>query len=78
MGTTEGKFNRDEDLLKRIGANVRKYRKLKALTIAQLSYKSGLGTTSIYEVEHGKVNSNVTTIQKIADALEITPGELFA
>lgn len=78
MGTTERKFNRDEDLLKRIGSNVRKYRKLKALTIAQLSYRSGLGTTSIYEVEHGKVNSNVNTIQKIADALEITPGELFA
>ena len=78
MGITEERYSRDEDLIKRIGENVRKYRKLKGLTIEKLSFNSGLGTTSIYEIEHGKVNTNVTTIQKLCAALEVTANDLFA
>jgi repressor LexA len=77
MGSTEPKPNDNDDLFKMIGSNVRKYRKLKGLTIVQLNYKSGIGTTSIYEIEHGKVNAQVGTLKIIADALEISVANLF-
>lgn len=77
MGNTEPIQNLEEELFKRIGENVRKYRKQKGLTIRQLSYASGLGTTSVHEIEHGMINSRVGTLFKISNALGISAGQLF-
>jgi len=77
MGNTEPIQNTEEELFKRIGKNVRKYRKQKGFTIRQLSYASGLGTTTIHEIEHGLINTHIGTLFKVSNTLDIGFGQLF-
>jgi len=77
MEDTNHKLRRDDDLIKRIGENVRKFRKKKRLTIVQLHYQSGIGTTSLHNIEHGLINSSVSTIKVLCEILDVTPNDLF-
>jgi len=59
------------------GDNVRRYRKKKGLSQAQLADACDLHRTYISSLERHKRSISLNNIQKIADALEIEPYMLF-
>ena len=57
---------------------IKKFRELKKLTISQLSYKSGIATGYILELENGKYkNPSLKIICKLSKALNVTPNDLI-
>lgn len=55
-----------------LGDNIRKLRTLNNLTLQELSKLSGVGVSTISEIEVGKIlNPRTTTLNKIAKALDV-------
>ena len=52
--------------------------KEKGITLNQLAEKIGISQPSISGIATGKQKSAFDTLEKMADALEVTPAELFA
>lgn len=73
MGINSNRYRRDDHMIKIVGQNIRKYRKLKGLTIMQLSYKCEISTKQIGDYERGKVDTNITMLSILAKHLEIKP-----
>jgi len=63
----------------RLGLNVQYYRKLRNLTQEKLAEKSGVGIVSIANLESSNyyANPKISTIFKIAEALDVSPKTLF-
>lgn len=55
---------------------LRQIRKQKGMTQGQLSELSGVPVPNISEIENG-ANCTVKTLNKLADALGVSPGEFF-
>lgn len=72
MGTNE-----DAELQKHFGNRVRMLRKQKGLSQEALALACDLDRTYIGGVERGERNISLLNIQKIAEALGVSPGELF-
>lgn len=62
---------KDEDLLNRIGLNIRVERTIKQLTQAQLAEIIDVHEKYVGKIETGKQNVTVKTLNKIAKALNI-------
>ena len=62
---------------KAIGDEIRRYRKEQSLTFEALAHRSNIGLTFLKELESGKKQASVTTLYKLAFALEITPDLLI-
>ena len=77
MGNTESRYRRNDELIKIVGENIRKYRKLKELTIAELSYVSGVATNQIGSYERGEVDTNITMLSLIAKHIGVKTAQLF-
>ncbi|SDJ44745.1 helix-turn-helix domain-containing protein [Paenibacillus naphthalenovorans] len=65
------------ELKKLIGERIRNIRINKNLTLHQLSQLTGQQASYLTEVELGKRNLSVDSLEKIMNALNIKPGELF-
>lgn len=65
------------DFFKLIGERIRTIRKEKGLTQEALADKSGIHYSYIGGIEHGDRNISLATLEKVIDALEIMPVELF-
>ncbi|WP_432775643.1 helix-turn-helix transcriptional regulator [Brevibacillus gelatini] len=65
------------DFLKLIGERIRSLRKEKGLTQEALAEKSDIHYSYIGGIERGDRNISLATLEKIINALEITPVELF-
>lgn len=59
------------------GEIIRKIRKQKDLTQEKLSEKAGIDPKSIIQIESGKRNPTLKTLQKIASALKISLSDLL-
>lgn len=58
--------------------NTKDLRKKKNISLAQLSYKSGVARGYLTELENGKyANPGVQIIGKLCKALKVTPNELI-
>jgi transcriptional regulator with XRE-family HTH domain len=68
---------RDEQAIKKLGQNVRKQRKLKGLSMIELSELCDVDYRTISNVELGQANTTISMITIIATALKIKPAELF-
>lgn len=68
-----------EDIYELISYNIKKYRKIKKLTQAELAYRSKYTHEYIRRVEATKSKKyfSIDTICNIADALEISVSKLF-
>lgn len=53
--------------------NIRKIRRLKGLTQAELSKRSGVSQSQISSIELGQKSPTIETLQKIANALCVCP-----
>ncbi|XMB86330.1 helix-turn-helix transcriptional regulator [Mycoplasmatota bacterium WC44] len=61
----------------KFGQKVRKVRTEKQMSQEQLAYDAGLHRTYIGSVERAEKNLTIKNVFKIAEALDIDPGELF-
>ncbi|QFT89119.1 HTH-type transcriptional regulator SinR [Bacillus sp. THAF10] len=61
------------DLVKFIGARIRKIRKLRGLTQEILAERTGLQDSYIGGIERGARNISLQTLEKLIIGLEITP-----
>jgi len=77
MGKPTDRFKRDTDTIKLVGANIRKYRKLKGLKQKDLAYLCDLTVPMVTRYETGIVDLGITKIKLISTALDINPGQLF-
>lgn len=68
---------RERKIQKYFGERVREIRKLKGLSQEGLALASELDRSYIGGVERGERNISLLNIQKIADALGVSPRELF-
>jgi len=71
------KKRRDVKGIAILGSNIRKYRKLKGLTIAQLANQMDVDYSQISRMELGKVNTNISMIFAVAEVLEISAYQLL-
>jgi len=60
-----------------IGIQVRKYRKLKKWTLAELGERAGLRDTTLCEIESGRHNPSIKSLGRIAEALGVDVDYLF-
>lgn len=63
--------------IKLFGRNVKKYREREGITQSVLAYECGIATNTIAIIERGEINTSVLNAFKIAEALNIEPGQLF-
>jgi transcriptional regulator with XRE-family HTH domain len=60
-----------------LGKNLRAARKKLDLTQEQVSQRSGVQAGEISRIERGKRDPQVSTVEKLAAAVEVKPGRLF-
>ena len=65
------------DVRKRVGLNVRKFRKERDLSQEALAFESGLHRTYISGVERGIRNPTVLVLEEIAAALKVPTSRLL-
>ncbi len=63
------KTPKNEELLKMIGANVRRIRTENNITMESLSFESGIEYRQIGRIERGEVNTTVMSLFRIAKVL---------
>lgn len=68
---------RNEEILIKLGENLRRLRTGKNMSQEELALKAGLALSQISRIENGKLNSSISTIIVIAKTLNVHPGELF-
>lgn len=59
------------------GANVRRIRKAKKMTMEKLAQEAGLEYSQIARIELGEINPKITTVHAIAKGLTVSEKELF-
>ncbi len=59
-----------------IGKRLKRQRTLKALTQAQLAERAGVTTATVARIERDEIEPRMTTLRKLAAALEVDPAEL--
>lgn len=67
----------DKGNLKKLGANIKRLREMKNLSLRELSYACEIDNSKISKIEKGQINITFTTILQLAKALEISPSELL-
>ncbi len=60
----------------KIGENLKRYRTLEALTQVELAGKAGITETTLARIERNESEPHMTTIRKLAVALDVRPRDL--
>lgn len=60
-----------------LGSNLRDARKRLGLTQEQVAERSGVHPTEISRIEAGKRDPRASTLQRLAQAVEMRPGDLL-
>jgi transcriptional regulator with XRE-family HTH domain len=66
------------NLERALGAHVRRLRRQKDLSIADLSAAAGISSGMLSKIENGQISPSLTTLQAIASALGVQMSKLFA
>lgn len=61
------------DVVEILGANVRKYRKLRGLTQEQLALDAEMERSYVSDLERGTRNPSVKALGRLAEALRVEP-----
>ncbi len=69
--------NKDKVILKLFGERVRVLRQARGISQEALALAAGLDRTYVGGVERGERNISLMNIQKIAQALDMSPGDLL-
>jgi transcriptional regulator with XRE-family HTH domain len=68
---------RNEKFIKALGMRVREVRLAKGMTMEQLADEAKMDYQQVLRVENGKVNATVSTMHRIATALNVPLSEIF-
>lgn len=60
-----------------LGTNLREARKRLGLTQEQVAHRSGVHATEVSRIEAGKRDPQVSTLRRLAKAVEVKPGQLL-
>jgi transcriptional regulator with XRE-family HTH domain len=60
-----------------LGTNLREARERLGLTQEQVAERSGVHATEVSRIEAGKRDPQVSTLKRLAAALEVAPGRLL-
>jgi transcriptional regulator with XRE-family HTH domain len=61
----------------RFAANVERLRRQRDESVDLLAWRSGLGRTELEAILRGEAEADFGSIQRLAGALEVAPGELY-
>ena len=67
----------DQEYVLAFGANLRRVRKAKNMTMEKLAEEAGLEYSQISRIELGQINTKITTVRAIAKGLKIPEMDLF-
>jgi transcriptional regulator with XRE-family HTH domain len=67
----------DDPCVGDLGTNLRAARKKLALTQEQVAERSGVHATEVSRIEAGKRDPKVSTLLRLAKAVEVPPGQLL-
>jgi transcriptional regulator with XRE-family HTH domain len=67
-----------EDLLTRLGDRIRKLRKARGWTQAEMAERVGIDRSFLADVERGKRNISVLNLELIAHGFKISLSQLFS
>lgn len=70
-------LTRDDPSVGKLGENLRAARKKLEMTQEELAARSGVQAGEISRMERGKRDPQVSTVLKLAKALELRPGQLL-
>lgn len=68
---------RDEILYKKVGARIRELRILQNLSQQDLAAKCNFEKSNMSRLEAGKVNTTLSTLNKVSEALGVEISDLF-
>jgi transcriptional regulator with XRE-family HTH domain len=68
---------KDEEFIRKFGEYVFQLRKERGLSQSDLAGMSNLDKRQIRRIEKGEANSTLSTVKRVADALEINVRDLF-
>lgn len=68
---------RDQDYITAFGANLRKLRNSKKITMTELANVCGIEYRQVADIELGKINTSISTVKALALALHLSPKDLF-
>jgi transcriptional regulator with XRE-family HTH domain len=60
-----------------LGTNLREARDRLGLTQEQVAQRSGVHATEVSRIEAGKRDPQVSTLERLAEAVEVKPGQLL-
>jgi transcriptional regulator with XRE-family HTH domain len=66
------------DLRQQVGMNVKRVRRERGLSQEELGFRAELHRTYISGVERGIRNPTIIVLGRIADALDVAPGDLLS
>jgi len=73
----KGKNPKDDFTIKLVGQNVRKYRKIRRLTMLDLAGACDVEYSTISKIELGQVNTTVTMLSRICKVLNVNASQLL-
>jgi transcriptional regulator with XRE-family HTH domain len=59
-----------------VGEQLKRLRTLRALTQADVAKRAGVTTATVARIERNEIEPRMTTLRKLAAALEVDPAEL--
>lgn len=70
--------NGDLSVMRDIGARLRRLRKVRGLALTELSRRTGLSSGFLSQLERGISSGSIRAFALIAEALDVTLGDIFA
>lgn len=70
-------YIRNQSYIDAFGANLKKLRLAKKLSRETLAAHAGIETMQIYRIETGKINTTISTVLALANALDTIPKKLL-
>lgn len=68
---------KEEEVLKNVGAHLRRLREKKKMTLRQLSEYSGIDNSRLSKIEQGKINITLLTLIELSIMLDASPATIL-
>ena len=70
-------YKRNNKYLIAFGKHLRQLRKQKGVSMEELALQADVEYTQIANIERGKINTTISTVLAVAEALDVEVSELF-